>query len=398
MCSSRFFLLLGAAAVVYGNYTLPRIELGKKIEVTGYELKYASHHLYVDKENKLVYCAIPKVACTEFARLIFRLKGKNKDKGRWLQDPHFRQDKPLLKDLGPDEATRIMNDPTWTKFVFFRDPIERLLSAWTDKFVHGQKYMTKSYSVRFYNKPNLTFPEFVDLIAAPPAKKRSDFRGLGPYSNAHWRPQRFMCGLDKFLPLYNFIGSFNSLREHTEMLLRATSLWDDYGATGWGSNGRYGLNIKARRSSQQLKSLPIFAKNVAWHRASKSDRKTEYLTPDLVEKLKRAYWQDYDMLNRIGWNDDLPVDGRPWFNRSALVVVGGGLLCQLDRAFCEKNKTAEALKQKERDQQQKKRRPPPPRQVLRSSSHSQHRSPGGPGSAPQQLRPPRSQQHLSPHV
>ena len=39
-----------------------------------------------------------------------------------------------------------------------------------------------------------------------------------------------MCGLDKYLPLFNFVGSFSYLHEHTKLLLTKLELWEKYGA------------------------------------------------------------------------------------------------------------------------------------------------------------------------
>ena len=55
-------------------------------------------------------------------------------------DPHFRSDKPLFNKLmDAEEATEMINDPNWTKFVFLRDPAERLKSAYLDKFANGKR-------------------------------------------------------------------------------------------------------------------------------------------------------------------------------------------------------------------------------------------------------------------
>ena len=56
--------------------------------------------LQVSKPHKLVMFTIPKVSCTEFIRLFFRLKGDR----QWAMDPHFRKGKPLLKDLPIQEV------------------------------------------------------------------------------------------------------------------------------------------------------------------------------------------------------------------------------------------------------------------------------------------------------
>ena len=55
-----------------------------------------------------------QVSCTEFIRLFFRLQGDV----RWRhEDPHFKKNKPLLKNLPLDRVNQILNDPTWTRFV-----------------------------------------------------------------------------------------------------------------------------------------------------------------------------------------------------------------------------------------------------------------------------------------
>ncbi|CAM9749402.1 unnamed protein product, partial [Sphacelaria rigidula] len=54
---------------------------------------------------------------------------------------HYHKDQELytmhtMKHITPARATEIMNDPTWTRAVFLRDPAERLLSCYLDKLVH----------------------------------------------------------------------------------------------------------------------------------------------------------------------------------------------------------------------------------------------------------------------
>ena len=83
-----------------------------------------------------------------FAGLFFRLKGGPEDE-KWRSDPHFRNDKPLFnKIMNEAQATALINDANWTKFVFFRDPAERLLSAWLDKFANGNRYRSGGYARR----------------------------------------------------------------------------------------------------------------------------------------------------------------------------------------------------------------------------------------------------------
>lgn len=41
-----------------------------------------------------------------------------------------------VEGMTPQKASDILNDPSWTKGVFLRDPVDRLLSCFLDKIVH----------------------------------------------------------------------------------------------------------------------------------------------------------------------------------------------------------------------------------------------------------------------
>mmetsp|Transcript_12819 Transcript_12819/g.19226 ORF Transcript_12819/g.19226 Transcript_12819/m.19226 type:complete len:361 (+) Transcript_12819:1-1083(+) len=343
-CQAPMFLLL---FIIMNNNNImnvqgqriARYELPFRLEYQKAELRYAAHHAFIDKRHKLVYCGIPKVACTEFFRFFFRLKGEHRDRGRWLGDPHFRSDRPLLSMLSTDEATAIMNDPAYTKFVYFRDPVDRLRSAWMDKFHNWHRY-TMSYKVKLYQNKNLTFSEFVDILLEKPS--RNGNRGLGPKTNPHWRPQRYLCNLEKFLPLYNFIGSFSHLFEHNKRMLQALGLWEQYGQSGWSRPQRVKRFRRPLDPIHQNISTPhsaMFERNIASHRMRRKEFDFVYanlLTPQLIDKIKRAYWMDYEMLNAIGFYEDgaLPTDGRRWTaNTSFLNSEKRAVLCTFDRAF-----------------------------------------------------------------
>ena len=73
---------------------------------------------------------------------------------------------------------------------------------------------------------------FVALVADP-NKNRSRPEGLHFGTNPHWRPQRYLSNMERWLPYFDFVGAYEHLALHAEMLLRARGLWDAYGAAGW---------------------------------------------------------------------------------------------------------------------------------------------------------------------
>ena len=74
--------------------------------------------------------------------------------------------------------------------------------------------------------------------------------GLHGRTNPHWRPQIYVNGLAKYLPFFNFVGSFEHLENHTRVLLDGLGVWEEFGASGWGKDG----------------ASSIFQRNTANHR------------------------------------------------------------------------------------------------------------------------------------
>lgn len=271
------------------SFQLQRVEYGKRLEFTPSEFRGAARHLFYCRRHRLIACAIPKVACTEIIKLMYRMCGDE----NWKANPHFRGDKPTLERLGIEEANDLMNDPSWTKFVFFRDPLRRLASAYLDKFVESPKRgIHANYGIRFFHETHLSFEKFARLVSSNNTDaSRQD--GLHRGTNAHWKPQRYMCALETFAPLYNFVGSHEHLREHAETLLRSMGLWNEYGKTGW-----------APRATRESNSTTIYRDELfarkSPHKTESASRYDELYGHDGLEELVRtAYEMDYEFLGRV---------------------------------------------------------------------------------------------------
>ncbi|CAN0396463.1 unnamed protein product, partial [Ectocarpus fasciculatus] len=82
-----------------------------------------------------------QVACTQVHALFLRLQGSENWNTQHMEEIHYHKDMDKYKlstmpNMPPARASAILNDPTWTKGVFLRDPAERLLSCFLDKVVH----------------------------------------------------------------------------------------------------------------------------------------------------------------------------------------------------------------------------------------------------------------------
>jgi hypothetical protein len=222
----------------------------------------ALHHLYFVPEAKLVFCGIPKVGMSEWIKLVRKTYGAHD----YLSNPHFKADtiEFQMSNLPREAAQRIWNDPTWTKAVLWRNPAERLLSAYLDKIVR------ESYTQEYFHivqsddepVPVLTFAEFVHLVASPTTTttttmqdpsdnvdNNNNKRGVHYRVDPHWRPQLFTCGMDHLLPLYDFVGSLDHLPEHTKLLLARVGLWESHGKLFDAATTPHGNSTNSTRNS-----------------------------------------------------------------------------------------------------------------------------------------------------
>ncbi|KAG8006249.1 Carbohydrate sulfotransferase 12 [Nibea albiflora] len=98
-------------------------------------------NLIVDDNHGIIYCYIPKVACTNWKRVFFVLK-----KGEPYPDPmsiegemvHMPTVLPRLNSFPRTEMKAKLK--YYTKFLFVRDPFIRLISAYRDKILGYDKY------------------------------------------------------------------------------------------------------------------------------------------------------------------------------------------------------------------------------------------------------------------
>lgn len=260
----------------------PRPTSTGQLVVTQKDLDDMAHHTLVSHEHQLVLFTIPKVGSTELIKLMRRMTGA----ADWQEDPHYQPDRPFLRDLGLHRVQAILSDSSWTKAVVLRDPAERLLSAYLDKFCGPPSYAANLFRP---NGAGMSFEEFISYVLdenTDPARPT----GLHPTTDPHWRPQRWVGPIERFLPAIDTPGSFDHLRPWIERVLRTVSGWGEFGATGWGPRGQAAL----------------FDRNDSTHRTGSADRMTDYYDAATLEAVYRAYASDLALAERLG------IDIRRW--------------------------------------------------------------------------------------
>jgi hypothetical protein len=288
------------------------------------------HHLFFVPEAKLIFCGVPKAGITEWIKF-FRFSWGARD---YLSFPHQKKDLGsfMMNRLSVEKAKELLSDPTWTKAMFIRDPAERLLSAYNDKLTTtaiGETWFhVKNGTDGHFKEINgveryvMSFRQFVELVALNNTDM-ADPRGLHGRTDPHWRPQTMMCGMDYMLPHLDFIGSFEHVGEHTRMLLEKVGLWEEYGAKfDPADDVDMGENMCIMPSPPRPANFTPRGFNqkgpsgTTSHRTGSKNKMEQFYTPELLEKVRKAYAHDFSI-----WDDLKGRDADDILSGSDLTIV-----------------------------------------------------------------------------
>eukprot|EP00177_Eucheuma_denticulatum_P003314 GFKZ01005983.1.p1 GENE.GFKZ01005983.1~~GFKZ01005983.1.p1 ORF type:complete len:340 (-),score=35.66 GFKZ01005983.1:230-1219(-) len=227
-------------------------------------------NIYYLNHEPVLYCYIPKNACSRFKPLLRKREGFTD----WNDTSLIHGKKnglQRLQWLPFDVAMPRLSNPAWKKFVVVRDPFARLISAYQNKIAtpwpdqrrdFWEKHLTAECP-RMMSA--LTMPESGALLSL------ADFlRCLleeGGESNEHWRPQSQLCGLDYVK--YDRYLAVERLDQGVEEMLR----W-----LGWQTEAAAGERVGLKRDA-------VYARDLA-----------EYFTPETVAMALQYYKEDFDVL------------------------------------------------------------------------------------------------------
>ncbi|KAL4220077.1 hypothetical protein ACF0H5_020488 [Mactra antiquata] len=185
-------------------------------------------HLTIDKKNKLVYCAIEKIGCTFWKRVFQIINGfKNVSDPFHIQGIRAYEGYLTAKGMTFDRIHYLLRQSQ--KFMFVREPYERLLSGYVDKlFAPNAAYWSfiGTFIVQQFRENataeakrcghDVTFEEFVRyFIHSQHNNMRRDAHFVPNFE--HCRP----CEID-----YEYIGKLETFEEDTLFLLKELKLDD----------------------------------------------------------------------------------------------------------------------------------------------------------------------------
>ncbi|XP_073328429.1 carbohydrate sulfotransferase 8-like [Pagrus major] len=178
--------------------------------------------VYVEDRSRLLYCEVPKAGCSNWKRVLMVLGGSATSTRDIPHDAaHYSNHLRRLESY--DRAGIAERLHSYTKVLFIREPFERLVSAFRDKFespnsyyhpVFGRpiisRYRANATRTALRTGAGVTFREFVQYLLDVQRPVGMDI---------HWEPVSQLC--NPCLLRYNFIGKFESLEDEANFLLQS---------------------------------------------------------------------------------------------------------------------------------------------------------------------------------
>ncbi|XP_066444922.1 carbohydrate sulfotransferase 14 [Eleutherodactylus coqui] len=172
-------------------------------------------HIIVNDKYRFLYCYVPKVACSNWKRVLKVLDGRLDSVDAKLKMDH-KSDLVFLSDLSTEQIAHRLRH--YYKFLFVREPLERLQSAYRNKFGEIKEYQQRygMEIVRRYRQDSaaskgddVTFSEFLRYLLDEDEEKM----------NEHWMPIYNLC--QPCAVPYDFIGTYERLQEDANHVLDA---------------------------------------------------------------------------------------------------------------------------------------------------------------------------------
>lgn len=233
------------------------------------ELKSIPRNLYYMRSEKVLYCYIPKNACSRFKPLLRKREGFSD----WNDSKMIHGKKNGLQRLmwlPYDEALSILQDESYKKFVIIRDPFSRLISAYQNKIATPWPDQREDFWEKHLSEEcpemvsKLHMPNEGALMSLETFLKCLLSKDKKGESNEHWRPQTELCGLDHIQ--YNWYLQLEHLVDDVKGLLKY-------------------LNWKENAEMFRIIKNPVYSRDL-----------NDYFSSESLKLALQYYQQDFQVL------------------------------------------------------------------------------------------------------
>ncbi|XP_061571484.1 carbohydrate sulfotransferase 10 [Cololabis saira] len=198
--------------------------------------KFVLDRIFVCDEHKILFCQTPKVGNTQWKKVLIVLNGAFptvEEIPENLVHDHEKNGLPRLSSLSAQEITERLN--TYFKFFIVRDPFERLISAFKDKFVANPRFepwykhdiapaiirkYRKSHRSSNLSASGLHFEDFVRYLGDVEGRRRTD-RQFGEHI-IHWVTYAELCAPCEIN--YSVVGHHETLEQDAPHILKAAGI------------------------------------------------------------------------------------------------------------------------------------------------------------------------------
>ena len=248
--------------------------------------------------HKIIYCPIEKNACTFFKRILIQHGECRQEWKESGMDVHSFLRKRKKLRLANENQIR---DATFLRFVIVREPVERAVSAYLNKFVRNHDYpMAQQASEQYASlgradaqpKRLMTFRQFVDLLGI---QADSDL-------DNHWRSQ--VSFLSQVVECFDWIVPMNKIEEFLPVLERRMACK---------------LPRRKTRNENVYHAYGLQQRMYDWYpdqlRELSSDRHypdfTSLVTPDIRQTLTRRFQADVELYQLACQHFELKLGSEP---------------------------------------------------------------------------------------
>jgi len=187
----------------------------------------AWYEMYYNDQMDYVYCLVGKASCTNWKATLMMLTGKlsafqRPEKLSWSMIHNRGNSNKYIEGLDkivPKFRNWRFGDSRYFTFMFVREPLERLVSAYRDKLIEDGVYghvnidIVRQYRPNDYKasvkRYNVTFRELVRYVL--------DQHATGKVLDRHWIPQYQLCRVCQLR--WDFIGHHETLHEDADYVV-----------------------------------------------------------------------------------------------------------------------------------------------------------------------------------
>lgn len=197
--------------------------------------KFVLDRVFVSDKHKILFCQTPKVGNTQWKKVLIVLNGafpSVEEIPENIVHDHEKNGLPRLSSLTPQEITHRLS--SYFKFLIVRDPFERLISAFKDKFVNNPrfepwyKHDIAPVIIRKYRKNHresdgasgLHFEDFVRYLGDVEGRRRMD-RQFGEHV-IHWVTYAELCAPCEIH--YDVVGHHETLEQDAPHILKSAGI------------------------------------------------------------------------------------------------------------------------------------------------------------------------------